>query len=870
MEDSGLANNLGKWPRADTIRKIGHRLRKGLPKPRRTSLEWVTWLKERKIMSHTEYNGVGNPIYRDCDLPIVPSFSADTLNCLSVYKAKAAPRQSSISEVPSVDASLTLLAILPQTAKSPLSREGEGFWRIALSVLWIWIYSAAIKKSPEKLTYNEEQDALIEVTRFDNEESWQKLGDKRLSKRGRHNGAVSKRFELTNYGGLRYYAKELTKDHHPSREDERDRVEAAGGHIVEWAGVHRVNGQLALSRAIGDLPFKRYGVISVPEVTDWQHVSKNDSFLIAASDGVFEKMTTQEVCEVLWNEKPGKSMMPSCMHSLSSSCADCIVNTAFERGSMDNLAAVVVPLGFTGVSDSIRQDKFDGADYSSYGLQNVIKQHARLQDTMNHQAGNLPCATSVAAHRDRRFCWHFGFYRDGNQGQCISPAIISNFFGLLNFVTCNIESNHTISVGFRIPNFRYKLNRTIGQGSYGEAWLAFLGNSFEDHSFILKRLMVERSGEAYLTGLREKYFGELFLNASASSFCDMWTMESSKFVSHRDQTRYRYDSGNRDAQTISNDTCEEGLQHIARFVESFELEANAIWLVFNNEGLSLHRLLYTDERDKHVEGFQTVHPSAWWHWLRTTEEGNDEMKSLIRQLLLALKSCHDRNIIHRDIKPENMIVCFKEVGSSKCLAEVPFRNEKFHVKMRIIDFGSALDNFTLENLYPSGPTRLGQTFDYTPPEALLNTSWYLGPCSVRYDMWSVGVFMLELIFGSSKVFQISDRSCTLIYVHLDGWSEPTKELACKLRSFIDMCIFVPGISHYSHQRNKTKDNISPTSLECSEEFFSQLVKSRDPLKLGFPNTWALRLVRQLLVWNPVSVNAFSSIFISLSFLLIYL
>ncbi|KAG0465757.1 hypothetical protein HPP92_019921 [Vanilla planifolia] len=339
------------------------------------------------------------------------------------------------------------------------------------------IYSMAIKKSPEKLTYNEEQDALIEVTRFDNEESWQKLGDKRsewisstifdesfhlevlkesllrtihdidvafskealrfsydagstatvsliadgriltanvgdsksflcsekfeslpengirsrLSKRRRHNGAVSKRFELANYGGLRYYAKELTKDHHPSREDERDRVEAAGGHIVEWAGVHRVNGQLALSRAIGDLPFKRYGVISVPEVTDWQHVSKNDSFLIAASDGVFEKMTTQEVCEVLWNEKPGKSMMPSCMHSLSSSCADCIVNTAFERGSMDNLAAVVVPLGFTGVSDSIRQDKFDGADYSSYGLQNVIKQHARLQDTMNHQAGNLPC-----------------------------------------------------------------------------------------------------------------------------------------------------------------------------------------------------------------------------------------------------------------------------------------------------------------------------------------------------------------------------------------------------------------------------------------------------------------------------------------------
>lgn len=46
-------------------------------------------------------------------------------------------------------------------------------------------------------------------------------------------------------------------DHHPDREDERSRVEAAGGYVLEWAGVLRVNGELAVSRAIGDVPFKR-------------------------------------------------------------------------------------------------------------------------------------------------------------------------------------------------------------------------------------------------------------------------------------------------------------------------------------------------------------------------------------------------------------------------------------------------------------------------------------------------------------------------------------------------------------------------------------------------------------------------------------
>ncbi|PHU22093.1 putative inactive protein kinase [Capsicum chinense] len=42
----------------------------------------------------------------------------------------------------------------------------------------------------------------------------------------------------------------------------------------------------------------------------------------------------------------------------------------------------------------------------------------------------------------------------------------------------------------------------------------------------------------------------------------------------------------------------------------------------------------------------------------------------------------------------------------------------------------------------------------------------------------------------------------------------------------------------------------PAPWKCSEEFFSHQIKNRDPLKIGFPNIWALRLVRELLQWNP--------------------
>lgn len=65
-------------------------------------------------------------------------------------------------------------------------------------------------------------------------------------------------FKLAASNGLPHFsAKELTKDHHPDRVEERSRVESSGGYVFEWGGVSRVNGHLAVSRAIGDLSYKR-------------------------------------------------------------------------------------------------------------------------------------------------------------------------------------------------------------------------------------------------------------------------------------------------------------------------------------------------------------------------------------------------------------------------------------------------------------------------------------------------------------------------------------------------------------------------------------------------------------------------------------
>jgi protein phosphatase 1L len=58
----------------------------------------------------------------------------------------------------------------------------------------------------------------------------------------------------------------LTDDQTPNRSDEYDRIVKNNGFITMKDGVARVDGSLAVSRAIGDLKYKDF-VISDPEAS---------------------------------------------------------------------------------------------------------------------------------------------------------------------------------------------------------------------------------------------------------------------------------------------------------------------------------------------------------------------------------------------------------------------------------------------------------------------------------------------------------------------------------------------------------------------------------------------------------------------------
>lgn len=121
----------------------------------------------------------------------------------------------------------------------------------------------------------------------------------------------------------------LTEDHKPDLPKERARIEAAGGFVIKF-GVPRLQGELAMSRAIGDAHLKPY-VIAEPFVTSG-FLGKENDFAVVACDGIWDVLSGQEVIDIARDTKDAQR------------AADEILRTATYRGSTDNKTIIVLDL----------------------------------------------------------------------------------------------------------------------------------------------------------------------------------------------------------------------------------------------------------------------------------------------------------------------------------------------------------------------------------------------------------------------------------------------------------------------------------------------------------------------------------------------
>jgi len=127
-----------------------------------------------------------------------------------------------------------------------------------------------------------------------------------------------------------YYATRLSYDHRAEDEEEQKRIKEAGGFITR----QRVLGILAVSRSFGDHGMKDF-VTATPYITETILNERGSTpFLILACDGVWDVMSDQEAGDLILDKYKEIGQFED--------AAKLLVHTAIERGSADNVTALVI------------------------------------------------------------------------------------------------------------------------------------------------------------------------------------------------------------------------------------------------------------------------------------------------------------------------------------------------------------------------------------------------------------------------------------------------------------------------------------------------------------------------------------------------
>jgi len=131
-----------------------------------------------------------------------------------------------------------------------------------------------------------------------------------------------------------------TQDHKPVNPQERERIQNAGGTVM----IQRVNGSLAVSRALGDYEYKQVEgkgpceqlVSPEPEVSIIERDTAGDQFVVLACDGIWDVMTNEELAEFILSRM-------KLTNDLTDICNQ-VVDTCLYKGSRDNMSIIIMAL----------------------------------------------------------------------------------------------------------------------------------------------------------------------------------------------------------------------------------------------------------------------------------------------------------------------------------------------------------------------------------------------------------------------------------------------------------------------------------------------------------------------------------------------
>lgn len=119
----------------------------------------------------------------------------------------------------------------------------------------------------------------------------------------------------------------MTTEHKCSDTNEVERIRKSGG--IVFSG--RVFGTLALTRSIGDLEMKKYGVLNTPSISK-NIINENNIFVVLGSDGVWDVITEEDLVNFSKNDINAGDL------------CKLIIKISIERDSRDNVSCIVIKL----------------------------------------------------------------------------------------------------------------------------------------------------------------------------------------------------------------------------------------------------------------------------------------------------------------------------------------------------------------------------------------------------------------------------------------------------------------------------------------------------------------------------------------------
>lgn len=137
----------------------------------------------------------------------------------------------------------------------------------------------------------------------------------------------------------------FTTDHKPFHPNEKERIQNAGGSVM----IQRVNGSLAVSRALGDFEYKNVEgkgpceqlVSPEPEVFI-ERRSQTDEFIVLACDGIWDVMSNEELSDFV------RSRL-ELTHDLKEIC-NMVVDTCLFKVSVNFISCCVCISNFDSVN----------------------------------------------------------------------------------------------------------------------------------------------------------------------------------------------------------------------------------------------------------------------------------------------------------------------------------------------------------------------------------------------------------------------------------------------------------------------------------------------------------------------------------------